>query len=473
MLPLWRGLPLVTRNVSCRTSPVKRLYAYAASPLNEPLSDFQTGSADSAGLPSQSVQVSTLQNGLKVVSLETYSPKSRIGLFINAASRHETPSTLGITHMLRNAAFLGNDEHSGFIIARELEHSGASLEATCNREHLIYSSDCLRDNVEFVVTNLASIVNKPAFYPWELDGPMKHLKIDLAMKDTQTQINVVEELHRVAYRKTLGNSLYCLPHRTGTFTPDLLRSHTSQNYVGQRMALVGVGVDHDKLVALAEASLAFLPEGSTAPKEATKYHGGEVMNFRPGPLLHAVLATEGPSLGSKDFLAFSVYQKLLGVTPYIKWGSNIATNRLLKAAAESTGGACAASAFSASYSDSGLFGCYVVTEAANAPKVMKAVVDQFARASKGDISDKDVERAKNQMKAHLLMNSECQDTLFDDIGSQVLTKGSYTSPAQVAASVDSITKNDILTVAKRVFSGKPTLSAAGDISSMPGLDELF
>ena len=47
-----------------------------------------------------------MANGLKVVSLETYSPKSRVGLFIDAASRHETPETLGITHMLRNAAFL-------------------------------------------------------------------------------------------------------------------------------------------------------------------------------------------------------------------------------------------------------------------------------------------------------------------------------------------------------------------------------
>lgn len=47
-----------------------------------------------------------MANGLKVVSLETYSPKSRVGLFIDAASRHETPETLGITHMLRNTAFL-------------------------------------------------------------------------------------------------------------------------------------------------------------------------------------------------------------------------------------------------------------------------------------------------------------------------------------------------------------------------------
>ena len=52
------------------------------------------------------LQVTTLENGLKVASLETHSPKSRVGLFINAASRHETPSQLGISHILRNAAFM-------------------------------------------------------------------------------------------------------------------------------------------------------------------------------------------------------------------------------------------------------------------------------------------------------------------------------------------------------------------------------
>lgn len=52
------------------------------------------------------LQVTTLENGLKVASLETHSPKSRVGLFIDAASRHETPSTLGISHVLRNTAFM-------------------------------------------------------------------------------------------------------------------------------------------------------------------------------------------------------------------------------------------------------------------------------------------------------------------------------------------------------------------------------
>ena len=41
-----------------------------------------------------------------------------------------------------------------------------------------------------------------------------------------------------------------------------------------------------------------------------------------------------------------------------------------------------ASAFSASYSDSGLFGCYVVTEAANAPKVQVLFILLFDEEKK-------------------------------------------------------------------------------------------
>lgn len=115
----------------------------------------------------------------------------------------------------------------------------------------------------------------------------------------------------------------------------------------------------------------------------------------------------------------------------------------------------------------------MVAEPSDVSKVMKSVIGQFSKAAKGEISDQEVARAKNQMKAHILMNGESQETLFEDIGAQISTKGSYRTPQEVAAAVDSITKTDILTVAKRVFSGKPSLSAIGDVSAMPGLDELM
>lgn len=51
-------------------------------------------------------QVSTLSNGLKVASVDSSSPTSRVGLFFSAGSRYETLHNSGISHVLRAGAFL-------------------------------------------------------------------------------------------------------------------------------------------------------------------------------------------------------------------------------------------------------------------------------------------------------------------------------------------------------------------------------
>lgn len=53
-----------------------------------------------------SVQVTKLLNGLVIASLENYSPASKIGVFVKAGCRYETPDNLGVTHLLRLASNL-------------------------------------------------------------------------------------------------------------------------------------------------------------------------------------------------------------------------------------------------------------------------------------------------------------------------------------------------------------------------------
>lgn len=51
-------------------------------------------------------QVSRLPSGLVIASLENYSPASKIGVFIKAGCRYETPDNQGVTHLLRLASNL-------------------------------------------------------------------------------------------------------------------------------------------------------------------------------------------------------------------------------------------------------------------------------------------------------------------------------------------------------------------------------
>lgn len=45
-----------------------------------------------------------------IASLENYSPVSKIGVFVKAGSRYETPDNVGLTHVLRLAGNLVRSE---------------------------------------------------------------------------------------------------------------------------------------------------------------------------------------------------------------------------------------------------------------------------------------------------------------------------------------------------------------------------
>ncbi|XP_032236977.1 cytochrome b-c1 complex subunit 2, mitochondrial isoform X2 [Nematostella vectensis] len=471
MLPLRRAGPSIAGVIRKAGPSTQKLYASTAVPLNEPLTDIP---AKGSVRERQTVQVTTLDNGLKVASLETYSPISRVGLFFDAGSRYETDSNLGITHMLRNAAYLSTPNRTAFRIARDAEQHGASLEATCTRDHLFFASDCVRDSVGAIIDSLAEVTLNGAYSPWDLEEAGERIRLDLAIANTQPQIGVLEELHKIAFRKNLGNSIYCLPHRISRISTKELLDFKGKHFVGKRMALVGVGIDHAQLVDHAKASLSSLPSsGEAVTKDPAKYHGGESLIHKPTSLVHATLAVQGAGLGSKDLLALGILQRVMGSTPSVKWGSNMASSRLNKAASEVAQGPFAVSALNMSYSDSGLFGCYFIASPAEIEKVMKASLGQFAKVAKGEVSDDELLRAKNQLKASLLMNNESGQTNFEDIGAQVLTTGSYSPASDAATMVDAISKADLLAVAKRLMSSKPCLSAAGDVTNVPHVDELF
>lgn len=458
------------RGIRCLNNLPKRCYAAArrSEALTEPLAGRAHSSP--APLPPQNVQVSKLPNGLVIASLENNSPLSSVGVFLKAGSRYETVENQGVSHVLRLAANLTTKGASGFKICRSVEALGGSLSVTSSRETTVYTADCLRDHLESLFEFLVNVTTAQEFRPWEVEELTSRVKIDKALAQQCPQIGVIEKLHEAAYKNALSNSLYCPDYMVGRISSTQLHSFVEDTFTTGRMALVGLGVKHSVLRQMGEGLLS-VRSGAGAPVAKAVYRGGELRVQNNDDLVHALITSEGGVAGSAEANAFSVLQRVLGAGPHVKRGSNI-TSKLSQGIAKATTQPFDATAFNASYSDSGLFGVYTIAQADSAGEVIKAAVTQVTGVAEGNVSEADITRAKNQVKSEYLMSIESSEGLMEEIGAQALTTSAYQIPDTVLQAIDAVTQEDVVKAAKKFVDGKKTMAASGHLMNTPFVDEI-
>uniref|UniRef100_A0A2K6JN41 Cytochrome b-c1 complex subunit 2, mitochondrial n=1 Tax=Rhinopithecus bieti TaxID=61621 RepID=A0A2K6JN41_RHIBE len=421
-----------------------------------------------AGAPPQpqDLEFTKLPNGLVIASLENYAPLSRIGLFIKAGSRYEDSNNLGTTHLLRLASSLV----SIFITSSVWKCCGILVLVTATRETMAYTVECLRGDVDILMEFLLNVTTAPEFRRWEVADLQPQLKIDKAVAFQNPQTHVIENLHAAAYRNALANPLYCPDYRIGKVTSEELHYFVQNHFTSARMALIGLGVSHPVLKQVAEQFLN-MRGGFGLSGVKAKYRGGEIREQNGDSLVHAALVAESAVAGSAEANAFSVLQHVLGAGPHVKRGSNT-TSHLHQAVAKATQQPFDVSAFNASYSDSGLFGIYTISQATAAGDVIKAAYNQVKTIAQGNLSNTDVQAAKNKLKAGYLMSVESSEHFLEEVGSQALVAGSFVPPSTVLQQIDSVANADIINAAKKFVSGQKSMAASGNLGHTPFVDEL-
>jgi ubiquinol-cytochrome c reductase core subunit 2 len=415
-----------------------------------------------------------MPSGVVVATLENYSPISRVSFCYNAGAKYETGKTRGVTHVLRNAAGnLGTKAESAFSLVKNIQQRGATLSCTTNREHILYTLEGLRSELDDCMYYLGEIATQPIFKPWEVEALVPRHKLDLAQLEQAPNVMVLEALHKAAYRNGgLGNSIYMPKDLVGKHSPELLQDFARQYLIPHNLAVVGVGVDHEKALHIMK-KLEFSNNNPSQKPVPSTFHRGEVRIETPNSQVHAAMVTEGVGLESNEILAVGVLQRLLGTGPLVKHSSNTTSSRITSAVAQIARFPFAASCLNISYSETGMFGFQVVAHAAEVGPILKTLVKTFSDTTKGNISDAELQAAKAQLKAAILMEYEHDDTLLEDMDVQALRSGRVTEAGDFISNLDSITSEHIEVVAKKILGNKPAMAVIGDLTCTPYLDELL
>lgn len=418
----------------------------------------------------EAVRVSTSSNGLKVATLENYSPVSRVAAVVKTGARDEAQSQLGASHALRVCSSLATRNYSQFGLSRNLNQIGAELTVSSNREETVYLLEATRNNLQRGVDILAEVISRPELRHWEVSDAKDRLAFDLDVLDQKPELRVMELLHKAAFRNSLSNSLYAPRFNMGNLTNETLAEFRRQNYTANRLTLVGTGVSHDSVLQFSD--LFRLPDGSADfARQPTKYLGSEVRENNMSSLVNVALAFEGASVSSKDALLSSLVSHAFGFGgPKVKYSSG--GSRLEKSVSALANQPMAVSSFSSNYSDAGLLGFHVVADKSDVGKVVRGVYRELqAVASKG-FSAEDVTRAKNSYKLALGLSLDSSSGVLDALCRNPENANNSLNANALFTAVDAVTAAELNAFVKKAAASKPSYAAVGDLSELPHADEL-
>ncbi|KAJ5975969.1 hypothetical protein N7481_009676 [Penicillium waksmanii] len=436
------------------------------------------GFASPVALPS-TTQSTTLSNGFTIATDHSpWAQTSTVGVWIDSGSRSETDKTNGTAHFLEHLAFKGTNKRSQHQLELEIENMGAHLNAYTSRENTVYYAKSFNADVPKAVDILSDILQNSKLESSAIERERDVILREQEEVDKQLEEVVFDHLHATAYQgQPLGRTILGPKENIQTITRENLTDYIQTNYTADRMVLVGAGgIPHEQLVRLAEEHFGGLPSkpptsaaaALTAEMKRTPEFIGSEVRLRDDtiPSAHIALAVEGVSWKDDDYFTALVAQAIvgnwdraMGQSPFLgsKLSSQVSHHHL----------ANSFMSFSTSYSDTGLWGIYLVSEnLTNLDDLIHFTLREWSRLC-NNVTSAEVERAKAQLKASILLSLDGTTAVAEDIGRQIITTGRRLSAEDIERTVGQISEKDIMDFATRkLWDQDVAMSAVGSIEGI-------
>ncbi|MGZ5959652.1 MAG: M16 family metallopeptidase [Rhizomicrobium sp.] len=405
-------------------------------------------------------EITRLSNGLTIVTDPMPQLESAmLGVWVNAGTRNETRAVMGVSHMLEHMAFKGTEKRSARDIAEEIEAVGGYLNAYTSREQTAFHARVLRVDVPLAIDLLADILTHPTFEQGELERERQVVLQEIGQsRDTPDDI-VFDHLQSVIYPdQPMGWPILGLEETVSAFTQDELRTYMAANYRAGDMTLISSGaVDHASIVRMVEEKFASLRSGPAPAPLAARYVGGDFRADQDLEQAHIVYALPGIASSDPDFYTAQVYVMALG---------GGMSSRLFQEAREKRGLCYAISAFAQTHRDSGTIGIYAGTGEKEAGEISAVIAGEMENLATG-ATDKEVARAKAQLKSSLLMGLERPSQRAEQIASQMFSYGRVLPIEEMTAKLDYIDAAAVRRFGERVMRGaNPAMAAVGPVSKL-------
>ena len=395
-----------------------------------------------------------INNGIAVAtdtidSFETVS----LGLFVNIGSVNENAEQKGLSHFLEHMAFKGTTTRSALQISSAIESVGGYINAYTSKEVTAFHAKVLKDDVKLAVDIITDIIQNSTFDADEFAKEQGVIIQEIRQLNDAPDDYVFDMFQAQCYEnEKLGTQILGSEDDILRYNPNDLDTYLKTKYSTDKMILVASGkIEHKAFLDLAGKFTSNMKKFDVEPVEKQSYKGGFSFKQKELEQTHLILGFEGVSHSNEDKFALSILSAILG---------GGMSSRLFQEIREKRGLAYSVFSFCSNYRDSGTFGVYAACEDSKVEEVIKISLAEFDKIQH-DISETELNKAKMQLKASLLMGLESSSTRMERIANQYINYGLIVPLKEIVKKIDAISIDSLKLVVQKIFASKPTLALIG------------
>lgn len=401
-------------------------------------------------------RLTTLPNGLRVITESMPTLRSvSVGCWVDTGARDEKPTEAGASHFLEHLLFKGTEDLSARQISETFDGMGAESNAFTSKEQTCYWARLVDDDLSVGLGMLAQMLQRPAFRQNEIDSERQVVFEEINMHEDDPQDSAFEAFSRAIHNgHALGLPVLGTRESIGAMSRDDLAGYWQRRYGPRSVVLALAGaVRHSQAVELAGDLFGEWSGGEVGHDLTAPTHSSSVaLVERDTEQAHLVLGGEGMARDDERRWAYGVLNMVLGVGM---------SSRLFTTIREERGLAYAVFSFNRAFADTGVWGIYVGTTPGQTGQVMELVDGQLARLMEEGITEDELAKARGAGRGALALAMEDSQSRMVGLGREEICGLEHYSMDERLQRILAVERDEVIEVARQMFSGPRTLGAVG------------
>lgn len=385
-----------------------------------------------------------LPNGVRIVYERLSHVRSAaIGIWVACGTRHEQSVTNGISHFIEHMVFKGTKTRTARQIAEEMDEIGGAINAFTAMQCTCFYAQALDTHILRAADVLCDLYFDAAFRPEDIELERGVISEEINMYLDSPEDLVCDQMLEAVYSDTpLGRPILGTKESISRIDQAALCCFRAKNYTAGATVVSVSGSFDDSLIEALKARFSAMPAAAAPRSARAEYRRAVTCYSKETEQNHLCIAFPAFSYYSEKRYALQMLNSILG-------GSM--SSRLFQRVREEAGLCYSISSFSSCYEDTGLFSIYTALGRETERAALQLIREELCRVKDGDVTERELARAREQHKANLLMGMESTGKRMTHQAHCMLRYNQLPDIDALIAATDAVTCEDITALAQELF----------------------